>query len=166
MFHCLAADCTGGDNILMDGFRMAEIIREQHPEDWEVLTTIGIPGQYIDHERGIHLMARRPLLRLDDLGRLVQVSYNNHDRAPFALPAGRREAFYRALGTFARLCLDESLRYYRRLLPGTVVLVDNWRVLHARTAYTGYRRLAGVYLNKEDVESRLRVLRLEAGEPI
>jgi hypothetical protein len=30
----------------------------------------------------------------------------------------------------------------------------------------GYRRLAGGYLNEEDVESRLRVLRLEAGEPI
>jgi trimethyllysine dioxygenase len=47
-----------------------------------------------------------------------------------------------------------------------VLLFDNWRVLHARDAYTGYRRLAGVYLNKEDVESRLRHLRSQAGEPV
>jgi trimethyllysine dioxygenase len=166
MFHCLAADCSGGENILIDGFKIAEIIRDEHPDDYETLTTIAVPGQYLDHERGIHLMARRPLLRLDGDGRLVQVSYNNHDRAPFTLSAARRKSFYKALATFARLAADPRLEYHRRLLPGSVLLFDNWRVLHARRSYTGYRRLAGVYLNKEDVESRLRVLRIKAGEPV
>jgi trimethyllysine dioxygenase len=166
MFHCLAADCTGGENILIDGFKIARIIETEYPEDYAVLTSVAVPGQYLDHERGVHLMARRPMFRLDDAGRLVQVSYNNHDRAPFALPPARREAFYRALRRFQRLAADESLGYQRRLLPGSVLLFDNWRVLHARHAYTGYRRLAGVYLNKEDVESRLRVLRLKVGEAV
>ena len=49
------------------------------------------------------------------------------------------------------------------VLPGSALLFDNWRVLHARDAYTGYRRVAGAYLNKEDVESRLRVLRRDYG---
>jgi trimethyllysine dioxygenase len=44
-----------------------------------------------------------------------------------------------------------------------VLLFDTWRLLHAREAYVGYRRLAGAYLNREDVESRLRVLRIRAG---
>jgi trimethyllysine dioxygenase len=70
------------------------------------------------------------------------------------------------LATFNALCSDPSLQHRRRLLPGSVLLFDNWRVLHARDAYTGYRRLAGVYLNKEDVESRLRSLRARAGEAI
>jgi len=39
-------------------------------------------------------------------------------------------------------------------------------VLHARDSYVGYRRLAGVYLNREDVESRLRSLRARAGEAV
>ena len=54
----------------------------------------------------------------------------------------------------------------RRLLPGSLLLFDNWRLLHAREAYVGYRRLAGAYLNREDVESRLRVLRIRAGEAV
>lgn len=166
MFHCLAAECTGGENVLIDGFRIAEIMRRDTPEDFRLLTELAIPGQYIDEGRGIHLMARRPLFRLDDSGTLVQVSYNNYDRAPFALPPPRQRAFYRALRTFNALCSDPSLQHRRRLLPGSVLLFDNWRVLHARDAYTGYRRLAGVYLNKEDVESRLRCLRARAGEPI
>jgi len=111
-------------------------------------------------------MARRPLFRLDDSGELVQVSYNNLDRAPFALDPQRQVAFYRALAIFDRLCNDPTLQHRRRLLPGSVLLFDNWRVLHARDAYSGSRRLAGVYLNKEDVESRLRFLRVQAGEPV
>jgi trimethyllysine dioxygenase len=159
MFHCLAAECEGGENVLIDGFRVAEIMRAEHPGDYRLLTEIAIPGQYRDEDRGIHLIARRPLFRLDHAGELVQVTYNNHDRAPFLLPAPQLKAFYAALRVFARLCADPALHYRRRLLPGSVLLFDNWRVLHARDAYRGYRRLAGVYLNKEDIESRLRVLR-------
>jgi trimethyllysine dioxygenase len=166
MFHCLAAECTGGENVLIDGLRIAEIMQRDAPADFQLLTEIAIPGQYLDEGRGIHLMARRPLFRLDDSGKLVQVSYNNYDRAPFALPVVRQRAFYRALATFNALCNEPSLQHRRRLLPGSVLLFDNWRVLHARDAYTGYRRLAGVYLNKEDVESRLRFLRTRAGEAV
>jgi trimethyllysine dioxygenase len=43
--------------------------------------------------------------------------------------------------------------------PRDAVMLDNWRALHARDAYQGYRRLCGAYLNKEDLESRLRKLR-------
>jgi trimethyllysine dioxygenase len=166
MFHCLAAECTGGENVLIDAFRIAEIMRRDKPDEFRLLTEVAIPAQYIDESRGIHLMARRPLFRLDDSGQLVQVSYNNYDRAPFALPPERQRAFYRALGSFHALCHDESRPHRRRLLPGSVLLFDNWRVLHARDAYNGYRRLAGVYLNKEDVESRLRALRARAGEAV
>lgn len=163
MLHCLAAECTGGENVLVDGFRVAEIMQRDYADDFRTLTEVAIPGQYRDDERGIHLLARRPLFRLDGRGDLVQVSYNNHDRAPFVLAPARLEAFYAALATFARLCADPSLHYRRRLLPGSVLLFDNWRVLHARDAYRGNRRLAGAYLNKEDVDSRLRVLRAKAG---
>ena len=138
-------------------------MQHEYPEDYQLLSTVGIPGRYLDHARGIQLMARRPLFRHDQSGELVQVSYNNHDRAPFVLPVEQHRRFYRALATFAGLCAEPGLHYRRRLLPGSVLMFDNWRLLHAREAYVGYRRLAGAYLNREDVESRLRVLRIRAG---
>ena len=166
MFHCLAADCTGGENVLIDGFKMAQILQRDHPDMFRVLTQVAIPGHYLDHERGIHLMARRPLFRLGASGELLQVTYNNYDRAPFVLPNEQQADFYRALSAFNTLCADQSLQYRRRLLPGSMLIFDNWRILHARDAYVGYRRLAGVYLNKEDFESRLRCLRIRAGERV
>jgi trimethyllysine dioxygenase len=160
MFHCLGLDCVGGDSILVDGFEIAAIMRAKTPDLYDVLTEVEVTGQYIDHEKGIHLQAKRPVFRLDRAGRLVQVSFNHLDRAPLYLPDLALRAFYRAYGEFARLANDPGLQYRRRLEPGSLVLFDNWRLLHARDAYRGYRRLAGAYLNKEDVESRLRVLRL------
>jgi len=159
MFHCLAFDGEGGASVFVDGFEIADIMRCETPELYRALTEIEVTGQYLDEEKGIHLLARRPALRLDSAGSLVQVSFNNLDRAPFWLPAARMDLFYRAYGSFARLANDPRLQYRRRLAPGSLVLFDNWRLLHARDAYNGYRRLAGVYLNKEDVESRLRGLR-------
>ncbi len=35
--------------------------------------------------------------------------------------------------------------------------MDNWRLLHGRTAYTGGRRFVGMYTNHEDLESAWRL---------
>ena len=161
MLHCLAFNGTGGENVFVDGFKVADIMRRDHPEEYRLLTSVDINGQYIDSDRNVHLQASRPLFRLDRADELVQVSYNNYDRAPFYLPAEETDALYRALKVFASYVNDPAMQYRRRLAPGDAVLFDNWRALHARDAYTGYRRLCGAYLNKEDVESRLRKLRKE-----
>ena len=81
----------------------------------------------------------------------------------FALPAPRMAAFYRALKLFNRLINDPANEITMRLAPGTALLFDNWRTLHGRRAYQGYRRLCGAYLNKEDFDSKLRVLTRRAG---
>jgi trimethyllysine dioxygenase len=159
MLHCLAFNGTGGENVFVDGFKVADIMRRDHAEEYRLLTSIDITGQYIDNDRNVHLQASRPLFRQNRAGELVQVSYNNYDRAPFYLPADEVAALYRALKVFASYVNDPAMQDRRRLAPGDAVLFDNWRALHARDAYQGYRRLCGAYLNKEDVESRLRKLR-------
>lgn len=159
MLHCLAFEGVGGENVFVDGLKIAEIMQAKHAAEYRTLTELEITGQYIDLDRNVHLQATRPLFRTNKAGELVQVSYNNYDRAPFYLPAAETEALYRALKVFASYANDPKMQYRRRLAPGDAVLFDNWRALHARDAYSGYRRLCGAYLNKEDVESRLRVLR-------
>ena len=91
-----------------------------------------VPGQYIGD--GSHLMASRPVFRHDHSGELVQVSFNNADRAPFLLPADEMELFYDALRAFEALANDHRLQWRRVNPPGDAMLFDNWRVLHGRTA--------------------------------
>jgi trimethyllysine dioxygenase len=155
LLHCLAFDGTGGQSTMVDGFRIAAELRATQPDLYDVLSTVEVPGQYIGD--GSHLMASRPVFRHDRFGELVQVSFNNADRAPFLLPAGEMELFYDALRAFERLANDRRLQWRRVNPPGEAMLFDNWRVLHGRTAYTGYRHLCGAYINREDYESRLRL---------
>jgi trimethyllysine dioxygenase len=160
MFHCLFFEGTGGESILVDGFKVAEAIAAESPELYQVLSEVEVPGQYLDYGRGVHLMAKRPVLRHDASGQLVQVSFNHHDRAPFLLAPERQAAFYDGLKLFHRLANDPAFQMLEPLRPGRMVIFDNWRVMHGRKAYEGKRRLAGAYLNKEDLESRLRVLQV------
>jgi trimethyllysine dioxygenase len=156
LFHCLHFTGSGGDSILVDGYRIADELRAADPEAYETLTTVGVTGQYLGD--GAHLKATRPTFR-HERGRLVQVTFNNYDRAPFRLPDAEMRAFYRALKAFEALANDHRLQWRHPLRPGEALLFDNWRVLHGRAAYEGARRLCGTYLNREDFESRLRVLR-------
>ena len=156
MLHCLAFTGEGGESTMVDGFRIAAELRSRQPDAYELLSTVEVPGQYIGD--GSHLMASRPVFRHDHSGSLVQVSFNNADRAPFLLPGDEMEAFYEGLRAFESLANDHALQWRRVNRPGTAMLFDNWRVLHGRAAYTGHRHLCGCYVNREDFESRRRML--------
>jgi trimethyllysine dioxygenase len=156
MLHCLYFDGTGGESTLVDGFKIADVLRSTEPALFEALSTVAIPGQYIGD--GAHLMAARPVLRHDHNGALAQVSYNNADRAPFLLPPDEMAQLYTALRAFDHLANSESMQWRQILRPGDALLFDNWRVLHGRHEYTGKRTMCGAYLNHEDFESRLRML--------
>ncbi len=157
MFHCLQFDGVGGESTLVDGFRVADQIKRTDPISFEVLTQVKVPAQYLGD--GVHLRAEHPIIAVDHNGDYQQVAYNNYDRAPFRLPTPRMNAFYKALKLWDSLVNDPAYEIEFRLAPGTALLFDNWRTLHGRRAYHGFRRLCGAYLNKEDFDSKLRVLR-------
>lgn len=156
MLHCLGFEGSGGESTMVDGHAIARRMESEHPDDFELLSTVTVPGQYVGD--GAHLMAARPVFRHDHTGRLVQVSFNNYDRAPFLLDESDQLAFYDALRSFERIANDPSMQWRHVLQPGEAMLFDNWRVLHGRAAFTGDRRMCGGYLNREDAESRLRTL--------
>ena len=156
MLHCLSLRWHRWR--LDAGRRVQDRRRAAHrrePELFDVLSTVAIPGQYIGD--GAHLMAARPVFRHDHTGTLVQVSYNNSDRAPFLLPPDEMARLYDALRAFDQLANSESMQWRQVLRPGEALLFDNWRTLHGRHAYAGKRTMCGAYLNHEDFESRLRI---------
>ena len=154
--HCLKRDSVGGENQLVDGLAIAEKMRIEYPEYFKILSSINIPGRYIKTDT--YLEAKRPLFRLNDQGEVIQVSFNNHDRAPFRLDNDLMIQFYEAYKIFHNLANDKSRQLEFMLEPGTILTFDNWRVLHARASLTGYRQLCGGYHNREDFESRLRII--------
>ena len=157
LFVCQERTGDGGESVLVDGFAAADTLRRNEPEAFAMLSTVSVPGHYI--EPGVHLRATRPTIRLDEHDRVVQVTFNNYDRAPFRLPPEQMHDWYEAYSAFHDLVVDESRWWSRRLEPGDALIFDNWRCLHGRMAFTGTRVFEGCYLNHEDLESALRAVR-------
>ena len=161
LLHCLYFEGEGGESTMADGFNVAAKIKELNPDYYDILSRVPVPGQYIGD--GSHLMAARPVFRHDHNGELVQVSFNNGDRAPFLLPEDEMVLFYDAIRAFDEIANDPAMQWRHTLAPGEAMLFDNWHVMHGRTSYTGRRKLCGSYLNHEDFESQLRQLRAKVG---
>jgi len=152
--HCIKRDSIGGENQLVDGLAIAAKMRNEYPDAFNTLCNVNIPGRYIKPDT--YLKAYRPLFRVNKNSDVIQVSFNNHDRAPFRLENNQMNNFYNAYKIFHNLANDSSRQFEFMLDPGKVLTFDNWRLLHARSSLTGYRQLCGGYHNREDFESRLR----------
>jgi Probable taurine catabolism dioxygenase len=69
--------------------------------------------------------------------------------------------WYRAYRRFAAILREPAGELRLRLSPGDLLIMENNRALHGRTAFDpnlGRRHLQGCYVDKDGVESRRRVL--------
>jgi trimethyllysine dioxygenase len=151
---CVDYDATGGESIMVDGARIAASLQATQPQVYDDLTRIGVTGLY--RGDGVELRARRPILRLDETGRLAQVTFNNYDRDTVRLADDDMRALYAGIRAFDSMANDPAYQWRYTLEPGDMLIFDNWRVLHGRGAFSGRRKMAGAYLNREDFESSLR----------
>ena len=89
--------------------------------------------------------------------------FNNRSIDTIRLPAERMAAFYAAYRHFAGILERDELRIRLRLRPGQLLLFDNTRILHARTAFTaaGRRWLQGAYSDLDGLYSSLALLEAE-----
>ena len=156
MFNCLDINCEGGESIQLDGFALANKIKQEDPEAYQTLTEVVIPGHYIEH--GVHLRAERPAFQLDSKGDLIQVSFNNYDRAPMCLDEETYQRFHHAYKLLHDHIIDQENWITIEMKQGTALIFDNWRNLHGRMSYVGDRYFYGCYHSKAVFESKLRVL--------
>ena len=73
-----------------------------------------------------------------------RLRFNNFDRG--SLPPSDSEKFYEAYVQLGKIIGDENFAFKKRLPPGTILFVDNFRVMHGRTAFDGKRTVSGCYL--------------------
>lgn len=160
-FHLLSHDDgEGGASLLVDGFKVANDLLREDPKAYEVLSTVNLHGHASGNE-GMSIQPYRgfPVLNHDPTtGFLVQVQWNSNDRGAIDLPIEKMEEWYAAAAKWVEILRRPENEYWRQLTPGRVLVFDNWRVMHGRSAFTGKRRICGAYINRDDWISRFKML--------
>ncbi|MEO7398157.1 MAG: TauD/TfdA family dioxygenase [Ilumatobacteraceae bacterium] len=157
--HCLVNETRGGENILVDGFRIAEILRHDHPADYEVLTTV--PWEWANRSATSDYRFTSPLIVTNRDGSLKEVRIGNWLRAALDVPFDVVEPAYRAYRRLFELTYRADLQLRLRLRPGEVMAFDNRRALHARGEFTdarGARFFRGCYSDRDELYSRIRMI--------
>jgi len=166
LLYCLENTVEGGESLLVDGFMAANRLKKENPKAFELLSSFNARFAY-EGEAGVALRSKRPMIELDPEENVIAVRFNNRSCAPLVdIPFDKMDAYYDAYRSFGKIIDDPEMAVKFKLEAGECFLVDNTRVLHARTEFsgTGSRWLQGCYADKDGLLSRLNALELEKEE--
>ena len=166
ILYCLENSATGGENMVVDGFRAAERLRDENPAWFDVLAKYCANFEYAG-EAGVCLRSRRPMIELAPDGELIGVRFNNRSTAAITdVPFEDMQTYYDAYRRLGEIIDDPEMEVTFKLSPGESFIVDNTRILHARKGYSGAgsRWLQGCYADKDGLLSTLASLETQTQE--
>jgi len=159
LLHCYRNDVSGGESIFADGLKICEDLRSDAPEDFALLQSVQVPWRF--HDAANDIRSHRPIITLSADGSVDYFVFNAHIADVPDLPAEVLDEFYLAYQRLMRRIRDPKYAIQHALQPGEMIIFDNTRVLHSRAAFdptSGERYLRGYYIERNEVDSRIRVL--------
>jgi len=155
--HCIENTTAGGFSTMADGAAVAAYIAENHPDDYEALTTLR--WVFFNRGRGIDHRWSGPIVDLGVAGApLTLRAFYPLKAFPDMDPADIPRA-YRAARLFSTVAADDRFQIRYPFRPGDLVGFDNRRILHGRDHYesSGRRHLRGFYMDQDEIRSYARV---------
>ena len=157
ILHCIKNSTKGGATKVIDGFKAAILLKNRNKKQFNLLS------KYCSHfefkgEKNVHLKSRFPMIELSPDNEIRGIHFNNRSIAPITdVPYKDMLNYYEAYRKFSKIIDDPKMAISFKLKQGDSFLVDNTRVLHARTAYldAGTRWLQGCYADKDALLSTI-----------
>ncbi|MBX2870124.1 MAG: TauD/TfdA family dioxygenase [Acidiferrobacterales bacterium] len=158
---CMENSADGGDSMVVDGFQAAMTLREESEEHFSLLSRFPARFCYAGGSDTL-LESKHPIIELGVDGELRAVRFNHRSAAPFTdIPFDFMQKYYQAYRHFSEIVDRTDSQVTFKLRPQELFIVDNTRVLHSRTAFSGSgkRWLRGCYPDKDGMLSTLKTLR-------
>tara|TARA_Y100001970_G_C14237645_1_gene862849 strand:- start:1631 stop:2737 length:1107 start_codon:yes stop_codon:yes gene_type:complete len=159
ILHCIENEVSGGFSTLVDGYTVTEDLKRDFPKYYEILTKIKVKFKFIDKD-----------VILEDCSKLIELDENkNFKQARFSprldfvpvLKKDELDLYYKARKKLSDLYNSDFYRIEFKLMPGDLLMMDNYRLLHGRTKFDpneGKRFLQGCYIDYDSTDSKLRHL--------
>jgi len=160
LLHCIESKVSGGLSTLVDGYTVTEDLKNEYPEYYKILTEVKVRFRFIDKEVILETIA--PLIELHEDGSFKQVRFSPRlDYVPI-LDKEKLDLYYMARKKLSEMYNSEKYRLEFKLEQKDLMMMDNHRLLHGRTAYEtkeGNRYLQGCYIDYDSTEGKLRHLK-------
>ncbi|MFT5505956.1 MAG: gamma-butyrobetaine dioxygenase [Gammaproteobacteria bacterium] len=163
--HCLKSHDDGGCSMLVDGFKVAQRLKEESPESFDLLANLVLDFSAPVSEQDDWRVKGR-IISLAADGVVEGIRYNGNSIGQLDLPDDLIEPAYRALEQFERILYDQSLWWQLLLKPGDLLIIDNHRVLHGRQAFNptkAERHLQCCSVDRDHFHNRYRALARSLG---
>ncbi|WP_296737226.1 TauD/TfdA family dioxygenase [Mesorhizobium sp.] len=160
-FHAIRTGAgSDGTSLMVDGFHVATLMRRDKPELFDLLTRHGVTF-HREHAGEVFFSAEAHVISLDASGAVTGIRYNDRCLAPQIAIIDEIDGLIEALAELTRLICDPANQFRHQLQPGEVLVFDNQRVLHGRTAFDptlAVRHLRSCNLDRDGVHSAFRAL--------
>ena len=161
ILHCIKNSTKGGATKVIDGFKAALRLKKENKKYFDLLSKYRTQFDFKE-KNNVHLKSRFPMISLSTDGELIGIYFNNRSIGPITdVPYNLMLDYYKAYRKFSNIIDDPKMAIEFNLKPGQCFIVDNSRVLHARTAYygSGNRWLQGCYADKDGLLSSILTLK-------
>lgn len=158
LMHCLKAHPEGGRSMLVDGYAVAERLRENSAEAFELLSSVPIGFEAKVQDRDDWRVQGRIISVAAD-GAIEGIRYNGNSIGQLDLPDRLITPMYEALEKFESILYDRDLWWQPLLQPGDLLVIDNHRILHGREAFDpsrGERHLQCCNVDRDDFHNNYR----------
>lgn len=160
LLHCLCNETTGGLSTLVDSLSVCAELKAQDPEGYQLL--VQTPVRFSYHGRDAELVQICPIIEHDGRGQMIGIHYSPRLSDMPLLDVATTRTFQQACQHLAQLLEEPRYALQWPLHSGDLIMFDNNRVLHGRTAYDpneGRRQLQGCYIDRDAPRSHYRILR-------
>ena len=164
LLFCMINETDGGFSTLADGFAIADYIRKQDAKMYDLLSDYNV--SFANKAKTSDYRIESPIIRHNNKGEVDEIRWTCWLRSPLRGSLTEMNNFYEAQKKFYKLVNSDQFKVEFKLNPGDMICMDNRRILHGRTRFSetrGERWLRGCYLERDELQSALRVVRRDVG---
>ncbi len=164
VLYCINPAKEGGESVMVDGFKLAEQLRAQDPQAFDLLCRVPQANHRIVPDEGLDHRTRNRAFNVDENGNLVGFRFHPRAMAPTDVAPELARQLHEANAQVCRLMFDESNQVCFQLEAGDAVFFDNHRVMHSRKGFSDLdRHLQICNVSRESFHQKLRLSLREQG---